>query len=662
MGYAPDSDNEVDPGELSPSCQLAPFPVPSVRIEFAMPRYFAKSLLFATCLLSVSLLPHIGSAHDGPDPLAHWSFTRRSISDQLLEARLGPNAKMLGPYRLLNDAFGDSVLLNGRSAGCEVTTDLNSIKKYLPTKDLTVSAWVSIKERKQYGGIVGTLQDNGDSEKGWLLGYDEDVFAFALASKGADDGDGKMTYLRGKTKYETDKLYHVVAVYDGSEMQLYVNGQLDGSTTEQNGEILYPETAPFMLGAYRDRNEHYPLVGTLRDIALYDLAAKQAWVSHEFGHGKELTELPPVDLSKGLSFVVKPYLQFGTQTAMTVMWQTSAETTGKLCYGETAECENEIEISDAALIHELRIEDLQPETQYFYRVESVDADGGIVESDVSTLVTAVKEETPFAFAVISDTQSNPKVVAEVSKHAWAQRPSFLLHPGDLVSTGTEDTHWTQHFFPNMHELISRVPFYPVLGNHERNAKNYYDYMSLPDPEYYYEFKYGNAHFFMIDSNKKVGPGSEQYKWLEEALSKSTATWKFVCHHHPVYSSDENDYGDLWKTNKSTHGDLRVRELTPLYEKYDVDIVWNGHIHSYERTWPVESGKVKEKGAPIYMITGGGGGGLETPGPVRPFFQNTVRRGHHYVMVRINGGTLEFQAYDLEDRLFDFMKIEKKVAE
>ena len=59
-----------------------------------------------------------------------------------------------------------------------------------------------------------------------------------------------------------------------------------------------------------------------------------------------------------------------------------------------------------------------------------------------------------------------------------------------------------------------------------------------------------------------------------------------------------------------------------------------------------------------MIVGGGGGGLETPAPTRPFFQNNVRRGHHYCFVAINGRTLEFKAFDLEDHLFDYLKITK----
>lgn len=72
----------------------------------------------------------------------------------------------------------------------------------------------------------------------------------------------------------------------------------------------------------------------------------------------------------------------------------------------------------------------------------------------------------------------------------------------------------------------------------------------------------------------------------------------------------------------------------------------------------KAGKAVESNAPFYMITGGGGGGLETPAPTRPFFQNNVRRGHHYVMVHINGGTLELKSYSLTDRLFDQLQIKK----
>lgn len=146
----------------------------------------------------------------------------------------------------------------------------------------------------------------------------------------------------------------------------------------------------------------------------------------------------------------------------------------------------------------------------------------------------------------------------------------------------------------MKPIAQRIPFYPVLGNHEENAQNYFDYMALPAPEYRYTFRYGNTQFFMIDSNRDISPGSEQFEWLKQELQQSQAVWKIACHHHPPYSSDEDDYGNLWKTRISTRGDLRARQLVALYEEFQVDIVWSGHIHSYERTWPIHQGQAVEQ--------------------------------------------------------------------
>ena len=131
----------------------------------------------------------------------------------------------------------------------------------------------------------------------------------------------------------------------------------------------------------------------------------------------------------------------------------------------------------------------------------------------------------------------------------------------------------------------------------------------------------------------------------------------MSYHHPSYSSDEDDYGNLWK-GKSTWGDMRIRPLTKLFDRYGVDLVWNGHIHSYERTWPIRDGRVVERDGTVYVVAGGGGGGLEQAGPIRPPFQNNVRRSHHFVFVAVNGRTLELKSFDLDGRLFDTTTIRK----
>lgn len=615
-------------------------------------------LLFVFAVVSIF-------AHDEPDPVMYWDFNPKFIKGQILVAQKGPNLKVPDDFKSSKINGVPAVVSMGTSPTLVANADAaKRVLSKLPQEQLTVSSWVSVDQSKNYGGIVCFLQDNGDNESGWVLGYNQESFYVGLASA----ENQRMTYLVGKTKYELGKMYHVCATYDGKELALYVNGRRDAISKDQSGNVRYPDKAVLAVGGYVDDNENFPHAGTLRSVLIYDEVATAKGILQQFESERMLAEAPARIIARPiLGFEAKPFLQMAATDSMTVSWATNTPTNGQLFWGETDECKNSMPISQNSKVHQVRIKGLQSDTQYFYRTESAVASGAesnedeteALISDVSTFETAPKTDSPIVFALISDTQGNPEVANKMAKFAWSQRPDFLVIPGDLTDTGTVLEHWTEQFFPSMDVLISRVPMYPVLGNHERNAHYYYDFMALPDPEYYYTFDYGPAQFFMIDSNKKCDAGSEQYVWLEKQLKASQASWKIVVHHHPVYSSDENDYGNLWKQNKSSQGDMNVRAMSKLYDQFGVDVVFNGHIHSYERTWPVKDGKVVDRGGVQYFITGGGGGSLETAGPSRPAFQNTVKRGHHYAMVRINGDVFEFQAYDLEGVLFDTLRFDRR---
>lgn len=615
-----------------------------------------------TCVLCALFLATAAPlwAHDGPDPVSHWFFTKSTVQDGKVKARLGLDATIHGSPTLVEDDHGTALRFDGAQDALVIGEGSREVRDYLPRKNLTVSAWVTIEAPRPHGGIIGISEEDGEGERGWRLGYNEQAFTFALSAYGANDGNGRITKLIGQTEYEVGKYYHVVGTYDGARMRLYVNGRLDHESDQQSGPIYYSRTAPYIIGAVADRDERHFHQGSIRDVAVYDLVATDKWAEHEFEHGSELVDLAPRPIPDELTFVVKPYLQHVTQDGMTVMWETSRPANGKVEFGENDQFGMSAPGTTDARLHEIRLEGLRPETGYYYQVSATDDTGRTITSELSSFQTANKPETPFAFGVIADTQGNPTVCKTLTDMMWMQRPNFFIIPGDLVDTGPNKKHWTEHFFPGLDPIASRVAFYPIIGNHEQNHRYYYDYVSCPAPEYYYTFTYGNAQFFMIDSNKECGPDSEQYQWLAGELAKSNATWKFVSYHHPSYSSDEDDYGDMWH-GKSEYGDLRLRPLSRLYDKYGVDIVWNGHIHSYERTWPLKDDKPVERKGTIYMVTGGGGGGLETAGPIKPYFQNNVKHGHHYCLVGINGRTLEFKAFDMEGRMFDYLKIDKSVA-
>ena len=357
-----------------------------------------------------------------------------------------------------------------------------------------------------------------------------------------------------------------------------------------------------------------------------------------------------------LKIVTGPYLQYPTQTTMIVRWETDVPASSEAGYGEKADGLTWVRSDGDSIYHEVTLAGLEVSGDYFYRVRSR-ASGATVESETYTFQTAVEEDEPFSFVVLSDTQARPGVVSKLAAMAWSQRPHFSMIGGDLVSDGTRRSLWIDHFFGNMHELNSRVAVFPTLGNHDEDAHFYYDYFSLPDPEYRYGFTYGNAEFFLLDSERPLGPGSEQYEWVDKALGDSKATWKIVCFHRPPYSSDEDDFGDTTET-RSVLGEIRARPLTRVFDKHDVDIVWNGHIHSYERTWPIHGGKPVLEGGVVYMVTGGGGGSLEKAAPWRSPFDAKVYSGHHYCLVNVLGSELRIESYDIEGRLFDSVTLRK----
>jgi predicted phosphodiesterase len=609
-------------------------------------------MAFLTALMLAGSL----TFHDGPEPIAAWVFHPRHLQGSTLKARLGPDASFEGAPKAVRDAAGQSLMLDGEKDRFLIAPNYAPHKDLLPKRNLTVEAWVAVNSSQRYGGVLGVFQDNGGAEKGWVLGYNDRTFTLGLASTGADDGDGKMTYLPAQTQYEYGRLYHVVGTYNGEEMRIYVNGKLEGSSKAQSGDILYPSEAPWSLAAYRDGDENFPHHGRIVEVSLYDIVATEEGAKHLFEHRKDLAEAQPYLVENpNMEMVVEPYLQFPSQTEMTVMWETSRNSSSTVYFGPSKTQMTPVK-AEPSTIHRVTLKGLKPSAHYLYRVESIDSEGRKVESEVLTFRTAPLAETPIRFCVVGDTQDQPQVNHQIAKLMWDERPDFFMIPGDLVGTGQNKKHWTSDFFGSMRPLLSRVPLLPVLGNHENDARLYYDYMAVPEPEYYYRFPYGPAEFFVIDSGRNVNPGSEQYKWLENALASSKAKWKFVAHHYPPFSSDEDDYGNLWE-GQSTRGDLRIRQLAKLYEKYGVDVVWTGHIHSYERTWPLRAGK-QSQGGPIYVVCGGGGGGLETHGPTRPDFSHSVRHGHHYCVVSLSADTLDFRAFDIQGRLFDTMQVRK----
>lgn len=230
-------------------------------------------------------------------------------------------------------------------------------------------------------------------------------------------------------------------------------------------------------------------------------------------------------------------------------------------------------------LHHILVSGLSPDTLYHYRL--VGPDG--VSSDYHFRTFG---NGSFTFIVYGDTRS-ASANSSMAKHKIVadriagENASFVIHVGDYVFSGNDTVGWDD-FFATGHDMLANLTIYPVIGNHEANSPYYYQAFGMPE---WYSFDYGDAHFTVLDSN--VNDPGGQAEWLRQDLSGSQK-WKFVIFHHPLYSSEN-------------HGLEKAGVLKGPWENImiqnGVDVVFNGHVHSYERI---------EKNGITYIIAGTGG--------------------------------------------------------
>lgn len=220
------------------------------------------------------------------------------------------------------------------------------------------------------------------------------------------------------------------------------------------------------------------------------------------------------------------------------------------------------------------------------------------------------------------------------------KPIAVFHTGDLVQYGFNPEQWTT-FGEITSELMATAAFYPALGNHECDAQLYFDYFDLPNNERWYSVDIENIHFIVLDSNTDISEDSEQYQWLKADLQKVSDRTKFVIalFHHPPFG-----------TGKKVKGEEELREvLVPLFEQNGVDIVFNGHVHAYERSFCNDI---------YYIITGGGGAPLHNQVRSSPYSQKFIKT-HHFCTLTVQDNRLTVDVFDIDSNLIDQLIIEQK---
>ena len=232
-------------------------------------------------------------------------------SAQYVEDRAGKrSAVVLGDVVLRQVGAVEALELDGSTNSVLVSANHNELD--LPGKQLTAEAWVRVDQAAPWGGFIGAVQDNGDYERGWILGYTNAQFSFAVAGR---EGPGRLTYLKAPEEYEPGAWYHVVGTYDGRVQRLYVNGRRVAEAKDQKGEINYPPQSPVELGAYHDKDEYFRMRGMLHEVLLYERALEAKDIATRY-EAKRRSFPVPIRLETG------PYVRFVSPSEARVRWRT----------------------------------------------------------------------------------------------------------------------------------------------------------------------------------------------------------------------------------------------------------------------------------------------------------------------------------------------------
>ncbi len=603
------------------------------------------------------LISLVESAHekDKSEPIGQWWF----VPDTRLAGRAGEEIQrppVLQERQRLVEIPSLPMRFKGQLPS---ERQLNLLEgKSLPQDEFAVEMWAMYHVDQPVGAVVAA-RGQGDESIPWMLSFYDWEASLSLRFEDQQELLLKQP-LKTWTGYK-ERWVHLIANVTGNQVELYLNGDLVASIAHSNRRLAWPTQPKFEVAAYMENEPYMELGNLLRNVSLWDRTLSKPEISERFQTlcGQvERGELFPGEFH----FTAPPYLHLLSASGVNLLWETDRDATSILRWGPTAELEHTLTFDQAQRLQETTLEGLSPNTNYFYRVTCHSAGLPPLDSGLLTFQTGVNAGEPFRFAILGDTESRPHVNHRLAELIWGERPHFVVNLGDLTDAGMEPHRyeWTQEYFLGMGALHSRLPVFPVPGNGEGDLFWYRHYHRLPDPEGYYQFEYGDIGFFMLDSNRSESDfavGGKQYEWLEQRLKESTAKWKIVCHHHATYTSEEDDYGDRWK-EASTFGDMNVRPLVPLCEELGVGLMMFGHLHLYERSFPIRDGKIDRHQGIVHLLAGGGGGNLEDFGPTPAWFSAKTFRGHHYVMCEVNGNSLTFQMYDLDGKLRDQWKLEK----
>jgi predicted phosphodiesterase len=227
-------------------------------------------------------------------------------------------------------------------------------------------------------------------------------------------------------------------------------------------------------------------------------------------------------------------------------------------------------------------------------------------------------------------------------------PAFVIHLGDLTTRGSSKQHWQN--FDEMHKEFreKKIPYFPVLGNHEFYGNDttaleyYFERFPHLERKRWYSFSWKNVGNIIVDSNFRTmtkGQIETQSRWYQSELvrfdSDDTIDSFIVCCHAPPFTNSK-----VIRANKKSEqyfADYYIQSRKGAF-------FFSGHAHTYERF---------REGGKSFIVSGGGGGPRHRVSVdsekqrYKDFFNGPELRFFHFCEIEVRDKDFAFKAVGLE---------------
>jgi 3',5'-cyclic AMP phosphodiesterase CpdA len=428
-------------------------------------------------------------------------------------------------------------------------------------------------------------------------------------------------------------------------------------------------------------------------------------LGHDEGHEQEPKKVPDAEAHRPSAIPDRIILTWADDPAhsQAVTWRTNASVTKALAQIAPADAGPNF-VANARSVpakttdlttdlgpahyHSVRFENLAAKTTYAYRVGD-----GVNWSEWIHFQTANDRPEPFSFIYFGDAQNDIKSLwSRVIRGAYSDAPkaAFIVHAGDLINRAESDAEWGEWFGAGgwVNAMVASIP---SPGNHEYRrvdapkvntepsptdspkaktpsdpkkaapaklalSRHWRPQFTLPEngpaglEETVYFIDYQGVRIISLNSNEDR---ERQVGWLDRVLADNPNRWTVVTFHHPIYSSAKN----------RDNPELR-RLWQPVFDRHRVDLVLQGHDHTYARSGlrrsenvPTGTSAQDQEAGTVYVVSVSGPKMYDLKRG--DWMKRAAEDTQLYQIVSIDGATLRYEARTATGQLYDCFELRKR---